>query len=133
MKENTTISITNELLQVIFESAKRLYPRETLLLLRGKKEKSLIKISELVVPPLASHGQGFASMPFHMLPIDFSIVGAVHSHPSGNLTPSTRDLNHSFGRIIMIVGFPFISEQNVAAYNRDGERLILQVANAEKI
>lgn len=67
-------------------------------------------------------------MPFHMLPIDFSIVGAVHSHPSGNLTPSTRDLNHSFGRIIMIVGFPSMNEQNVAVYNRDGEKLTLQIA-----
>jgi proteasome lid subunit RPN8/RPN11 len=127
MKESIMVSINQELLQIIFESAKRLHPRETVLLLRGRKEKSIIRVSELVVPPLASHGRGFASAPFHMLPIDFSIVGAVHSHPSGNLTPSTGDLNHSFGRIIMIVGFPFTNEQNVAVYNRNGEKLILQI------
>ena len=122
------VSMNQELLQVMFESAKRLYPRATILILRGKKEKSLIRVSELVVPPLASYGQGFASVPFHMLPIDFSIVGVMHSHPSGNLTPSTEDLNHSFGIIIMIVGFPFESEQNIGVYSRNGEKLNLRIA-----
>lgn len=51
MKENATVSVNQELLQVIFEGAKTLYPEETLLLLRDKKEKSLIRVSELVVPP----------------------------------------------------------------------------------
>ncbi len=120
--------MNQELLQAMFESAKRLHPRETILLLRGKKEKSLIRVSELVVPPLASYGQGFASVPFHMLPIDFSIVGVMHSHPSGNLAPSIEDLNHSFGIIIMIVGFPFESEQNIAVYSRNGEKLNLRIA-----
>ncbi len=125
--EPLTVSISRELLQTILESAKRLYPRETVLLLRGKKEKSLIKISELIVPPLATHGQGFANIPLHMLPMDFSIVGTVHSHPSRNITPSTTDLNRSLGIILMIVGFPFMDERNVALYNRAGERLLLQV------
>ena len=124
------VSLDLELLQIIFESARNLYPRETLLLLRGKKKKDLIQISELVVPPLATHGQGFANAPLHMLPIDFSIIGTVHSHPSGNLTPSVGDLNHSIGRIIMIVGFPFAGEQNIAVYNRSGERLKLQVTES---
>jgi proteasome lid subunit RPN8/RPN11 len=126
MEKSTTVSIDQELLKLIFETAKRLYPRETLLLLRGKKEKCIIRVSELVVPPLANYGRGFASVPFHMMPIDFSIVGTAHSHPSGNLTPSIGDLNHAFGSIIMIVGFPFANGQNIAVYNRNGEKLILQ-------
>jgi len=59
--------------------------------------------------------------------MDFSIIGTVHSHPSGNLTPSTADLNHAFGIMLMIVGFPFADERNVAVYNRNGERLTLQI------
>ncbi len=128
MSNNVRVSLDQELLQIIFESARKLYPKETLLLLRGKKKKDLIQISELVVPPLATHGQGFVNAPLYMLPIDFSIVGTVHSHPSGNLMPSVGDLNHSIGRIIMIVGFPFADEQNIAVYSRRGERLKLQVA-----
>jgi len=130
MKADVTVSISQELLQAIFEGARRLYPRETILLLRGEKKKNLIKISELVVPPLATYGRSFTNIPLHMLPIDFSIVGTVHSHPSGNLTPSTADLNHFFGSILMIVGFPFADKRNVAVYNRNEEKLTLQTTKA---
>lgn len=125
-----SVSVNQELLQAMFEGAKRLYPRETVLLLRGEKEKSTIQISELVVPPLATYGQSFASIPLHMLPMDFSIVGTVHSHSSGNLAPSTTDLNRSFGIILMIIGFPFMDERNVAVYNRSGKKLMLKVVKA---
>lgn len=97
------------------------------MLLRGKKSSDVILVEELVVPPLAIYGDGFANIPLHMLPMDFSIVGTVHSHPSGNLAPSDVDFNHFFGRILMIVGFPFAGVQNVAVYNSQGERLRLQI------
>ena len=116
-----------ELLDSIFEGARRLYPKETVLLLRGKKSKDEIHVSDLVVPPLAVHGYSFANLPFHMLPMDFSVVGTVHSHPSGNIKPSHVDLNHFFGRILMIVGFPFAGEQNVAVYDSKGDRVLFQV------
>ena len=127
MGKNVTASMSLELLDAFFEGAKRLYPRETNLFLRGKKSKDTIRVLELVVPPLAVHGRGFANVPLHMLPMDFSIVGTVHSHPSGNLAPSDADFNHFFGRIIMIVGFPFAGVQNVAVYNSNGEKLRLQI------
>ena len=130
MKAGITVSISQELLQEIFEGARRLYPKETILLLRGEKKKDLIKISELVIPPLATYGRGFANIPLHMLPMDFSIIGTVHSHPSGSLAPSTMDLNHFFGNILMIVGFPFEDERNVAGYNRSGKKTMLQITKA---
>ena len=128
MVKSVTVSLSVELLDAIFEGARRLYPKETILLLRGKKSKDAIKVLELVVPPLAVYGAGFANIPLHMLPMDFSIVGTVHSHPSGNLAPSDVDFNHFFGRILVIVGFPFAGEQNVAVYNSCGERLPLHIA-----
>lgn len=130
MKARITVSISQKLLQTIFEGARRLHPKETILLLRGEKKKDLIKISELVVPPLATYGRGFSDIPLHMLPIDFSIVGTVHSHASGNLTPSTTDLNHVFGNILMIVGFPFSDKRNIAVFNHSGKRLALKVTKA---
>ncbi|MCX8153024.1 MAG: hypothetical protein N3E52_01160 [Candidatus Bathyarchaeota archaeon] len=84
MGKTVTVSMSMELLEAIFEGARRLYPRETILLLRGRKHKETILVKELVVPPLATYGAGFANIPLHMLPIDFSITGTVHSHPSGN-------------------------------------------------
>jgi proteasome lid subunit RPN8/RPN11 len=127
MGNNLTVSVSAELLDSIFEGAKRLYPKETFLLLRGKKSKNSIRVTDLVVPPLAVYGYGFANLPFHMLPMDFSVVGTAHSHPSGNINPSSVDLNHFFGRILMIVGFPFASAQNVAVYGSKGEKLPLQI------
>lgn len=127
MPKCSTISISEELLQTIFEGAKSLYPKETILMLRGKKEKNIIAITGLLVPPLANYGHGFANVRIHMLPMDFSIVGTAHSHPSGNINPSSAYLNHFFGPILMIVGFPFTDEKNVAAYNRNGERLAVQI------
>jgi proteasome lid subunit RPN8/RPN11 len=123
----TTVQLPEDLLNAIFEGARRLYPKESFLLLRGKKSKNVIRVSDLVVPPLAVYGYGFANLPLHMLPIDFSIVGTVHSHPSGNINPSDVDLNHFFGRILMIVGFPFADAQNVAVYSSNGEKMPLQV------
>jgi proteasome lid subunit RPN8/RPN11 len=127
MVKSVTVSLSAKLLDAIFEGARRLYPRETILLLRGKKSKDSVEVRELVVPPLATHGHGFANIPLYMLPMDFSIIGTVHSHPSGNITPSPADCNHLFGSIFMIVGFPFANEQNVAVYNSRGERLPLHI------
>ena len=129
MGKNLIVSMSAELLVSIFEGAKRLYPKETFLLLRGKKHKDEIRVSDLVVPPLAVYGYGFANLPFHMLPMDFSVVGTVHSHPSGNINPSSVDLNHFFGRILMIVGFPFAGAQNVAVYDSKGEKVQFQVTD----
>ena len=126
----TTVQVPEELLDAIFEGARRLYPKETFMLLRGKKTKNAIHVTDLVVPPLAVYGYGFANFPLHMLPMDFSIVGTVHSHPSGNIAPSHVDLNHFLGRILMIVGFPFADAQNVAVYSSNGEKLPLQVTTA---
>jgi proteasome lid subunit RPN8/RPN11 len=128
--ETSTVSISLELLDSIFEGARQLFPREVILMLRGKKNKNLIEVSDLIVPPFAAHGHGFAHIPLYMLPMDFSIVGTVHSHPSGNVSPSHVDLNHFFGRILMIVGYPFENENNVAVYNSNGEKLQLQVTQS---
>jgi proteasome lid subunit RPN8/RPN11 len=125
---NLKVSICRDLLNTILEGAKHLYPKETILVLRGKKARGLIVVTDLLVPPLASYGRGFAHIPLHMMPMDFSVVGTVHSHPSGNFTPSSTDLNHFFGRVLMIVAFPYLSEMNVAVYNRDGERVELEIS-----
>ncbi len=131
MKAKTTVSIPRNLLDAILVGAKQLYPRESFLLLRGNKHKDIITVSDLLVAPFAVHGRGFASYPSHMLPMDFSIVGTVHSHPSGNIQPSSVDLNHLFGRVLMIVGYPFTDERCLAVYGSDGQKLTLNVTPSE--
>ena len=121
------VMIPKEIIAMVLESARALHPRETIFLLRGKANKNVLNVTELIIPPAATYGRGFSGFPMHMLPIDFSLIGTVHSHPSGNLTPSPEDLNRSFGKVIVIVAFPYLREDNLAAYSRDGKRLNLQV------
>jgi len=127
MNKGLSVSIRRELLDFFMENARYLHPRETLLLLRGKTDKNVISVTDLLVPPLATYGRGFSSFSPATLPIDFSIVGTAHSHPSGSLKPSIKDLNQAFGRIIMITAYPYRSEADVAVYDRNGNRLVLQV------
>jgi len=127
MAKTVAVSIPKEILHSIFVSAQQLYPKETVLILRGKKKKDNIYITDLLVPPLATYGYGFANMPLHMLPMDFSLMGMVHSHPSGDKTASDVDFNHFFGRIMMIVGYPYENQQDVVVYNCYGEKLSFQV------
>jgi len=122
------VTLQKEILELILESARRLHPRETILLLRGKARKNEISVSEVLIPPLAAYGKGFSAFPAHMLPMDFSIIGTAHSHPSGNLMPSVEDLNHSMGKIILIVAYPYLRKEDTATYNRDGQKLTLEVA-----
>jgi proteasome lid subunit RPN8/RPN11 len=127
MDAKTSVIIPRSLLDTILAGAKRLYPRESFLLLRGKKSKGTITISDLMVAPFSVHGERFASYSPYMLPMDFSVVGTVHSHPSGNVRPSHVDLNHMFGRILMIVGYPFDGEECVAVYGSNSEKLHLEI------
>ena len=94
--------ISKELLDVIFEGAQRLYPKEYILLLRGKMNREAVTISDVLIPPLATYGKGFSGFPTFMLPMGFSIIGVAHSHPSGSLEPSVKDRNLPMGRIMLI-------------------------------
>jgi proteasome lid subunit RPN8/RPN11 len=123
----TKAFIEKELLDVILEGARRLHPKESVVLLRGKMSREAVTISDVLIPPHATYGKGFSGFPTHMLPMDFSIIGVAHSHPSGSLEPSVEDQNLSMGRIMMIVGFPYRGKETVAVYNRKEGRLSLEV------
>jgi proteasome lid subunit RPN8/RPN11 len=129
MPETSIIHLPREILDAIYAGAKELYPRESFLLLRGKKRKGIICISDLVLAPFAIHGKGFANFNPYMLPGDFSLVGTVHSHPSGNISPSHVDMNHFFGRILMIVGYPFEGDGCIAVYDSNGDKMPLQITD----
>jgi proteasome lid subunit RPN8/RPN11 len=130
MPTNTTVHIPSNILDAIYAGAKELYPRESFLMLRGKKSKGIIHITDLVLAPFAVHGEGFAHFNPYMFAGDYSLVGTVHSHPSGNISPSDTDLNYFFGRVLMIVGFPFQGKHCIAAYNSEGLKVPIEVTEA---
>lgn len=105
------------------------YPREAILLLRGKKGGDELLVNDIVVPPLATHGFGFSGFPSFMLPLDLRVVGVSHSHPSGHLEPSSYDLNHFYGRIMVIAAYPFQSYSDIAVFDKEGSRLRWQLTS----
>jgi len=107
----------------ILSAALGAYPKEAILLLRGKVKDEVILINDVLIPPLATHGRGFSDFRGIMLPMDLKLVGVAHSHPSGALWPSTQDLNHFYGRIMVLTAYPFQSYADIGVFNSHGERL----------
>lgn len=114
------VEFKQSVIDSILSYAKMAHPNEGILLLRGRTSKDRIAIEEVAIPPSATHGQGFASFPLSALPIDFSIVGVAHSHPTGVLEPSINDLNQFYGRVMVIVAYPYESESDVAVFDGEG-------------
>ena len=81
--------ITRKCLDLILECAKSEYPNEFGGFLRVDANKKDI-ITEIVILPGTVSGDSHAIFRMHMLPIDFTIIGTVHSHPSYSARPSGR-------------------------------------------
>jgi proteasome lid subunit RPN8/RPN11 len=120
---DTAVIVEQSVIDSILSYSRMLHPRESILLLTGKVEKHKIMVNDTQIPPLATHGNTFSTFPVHMLPIDFSIMGIAHSHPSGTLHPSVTDLNKFYGRIMLITAYPYQSEKNIAIFDREGKKM----------
>jgi hypothetical protein len=64
----------------------------------------------------------------YMLPADLTVVGTVHSHPTGALHPSDADLQlfRSWGRRHIILGAPY-GPGSWRAYDGNGDETRLEV------
>jgi proteasome lid subunit RPN8/RPN11 len=121
------IVFERRVLDGLLDYSKSAHPNEGILLLRGKISKDEIHIKDLIMPPLAVHGEDFSTFSPYMLPLDTSILGVAHSHPNGVLEPSLQDLNHYYGKLMVIVAYPYSSEDNVGIFDHEGEQLFYQV------
>ena len=123
----TQWKIKRNCIDIILECAKSEYPNEFGGLLRVDTESKNI-IIEIVLLPGTISGGSQAIFQLHMLPIDFSIVGTVHSHPSGFPKPSNADLTlfNKYGRIHIIVASPF-NEYSWKSYNYRGKETDINI------
>ena len=119
--------IKKECLNLILESSKSNYPQEFGALLRVDRIAKNT-ITEVVLLPGTISGNSHAIFHLHMLPIDFSVVGTVHSHPSSIARPSSADLDlfGHFGRIHFIVGVNPVGTTSWKAYDYNGNELSVE-------
>jgi len=129
---NVKLSIKRPVLISILEYASACHPKEGILLLRGKINKKKITVEEVEIPPLSIRGLGFSGFPAYMLPIDFSIVGTAHSHPSGVLRPSPTDMNKFYGRIMIIAAYPYRTERDIAVFDGEGNPMKYEIIGEEE-
>ena len=115
--------ISHKCLDLIIESSKSIYPKEFGGFLRVDDEKKNL-ISEVVLIPGTISGNSHAIFKLHMLPVDFNIVGTVHSHPSPSANPSNADLElfRKHGKIHIIMASPF-NKNSWKAYDYNGNQV----------
>ena len=122
-----SVTMLREVVDSVLTYSRSAYPREGILLLRGKSRKGDVRVESVVIPPMATHGEGFSSFSWTMMPIDLSFIGVAHSHPSGYAVPSHQDLLHMMGRIMVIAGYPYSDESCIKVYDVHGNPLGFQV------
>jgi len=118
--------VDRALLRMINEAARDSLPNEFVALLRAEDGV----VQELMLLPGTLQGEDSATLMMHMMPIDFSIVGTVHSHPGDSNRPSRQDLEffQRYGYVHIITCLPF-NEGSWRAYDARGRRLELPLVD----
>ena len=122
---STPRAITRHALDSALASARSAYPNEFGGVLRADPPGT---IAELLLIPGGTAGRRHANFHLYMLPADLSVVGTVHSHPSGALHPSGADLHlfRSWGLRHLILGAPY-GPGSWRAYDGNGRETTLEV------
>jgi proteasome lid subunit RPN8/RPN11 len=103
----TITAVRRSVLDLAAEAAKASYPQEFGCFLR--LEKGTGTISELVLVPGTIQGDRHTFLMVNNLPVDRTIRGTLHSHPSPHPYPSDADfaLFEKHGAIHIIYGHPY--------------------------
>ena len=108
------------------EAAKASFPQEFGCFMRMQKGM----LTELVLIPGTIQGDSHAIFQMHMLPVDRTINGSLHSHPSPHPYPSDADfeLFEKYGMVHIILGHPF-GPDDWRAYDHTGVPTKLEVVD----
>ena len=116
--------IKKELIEELINAAKNNYPNEFLCFLGGDTKKE--EITEFVFLPSRSN-ENSASIDTQAMPFDETIIGTLHSHPSGYNYPSNAD-KRMFSKyfVNLILGYPFLIE-NIGVYDKKSKKTELNL------
>lgn len=117
-------AIKREILDLILQVSKESFPKEFAGILRCEKGV----ITEIMLLPGTVSGDRSALLKLHMLPIDYTVVGTVHSHPGESNRPSQGDLHlfREFGYVHIITKVPY-DRNSWKAWDLDGNPYPLEV------
>ena len=93
----TGVILHKDVADSILTYSRSAYPREGILLLRGKSKKGIVEVESVAIPPMATHGQGFSSFNWNLIPIDLSFLGALTPIRRGTRCRPTRTCCTSWG------------------------------------
>ncbi len=127
----TPRAISRRALDSALASARSAYPNEFGGVLRADPPGV---IGELLLLPGTTAGRRHANFQLYMLHADLSVVGTVHSHPSGALHPSTADVTlfRNWGSRHIILGAPF-GPGSWRAYDGNGREISLEVVQGRAL
>ncbi len=126
MKRNIR-GIAKEALEFVLEVSASSHPKE----FAGMLYETNNVITHVDVPITQSSNVS-AVMDLFTLPVNPHLIGTVHSHPSGGLTPSAADLKlfMQSGSHHIIVGYPY-DMQSWTCYDRAGSLKKLDVLDVD--
>jgi proteasome lid subunit RPN8/RPN11 len=111
-------AIRRDTLEMVLEASRDSYPMEFGAILRA--EEGIV--SELLLIPGTIGGESHAIFQLYNLPVDFTVVGTVHSHPSPDPRPSAQDIEffQRIGYLHIIAAHPY-DDASWRAWDRQGE------------
>jgi len=119
------LRILHRLATGLCEEARQYHPREFVGLLRVQGGV----LAEFLLAPNMQSSATSAIFSHHNLPTDRSVIASVHSHPTGNATPSPADL-HMFSTgtqlFHVIIGYPY-NFATMQAYDRRGKSIPIEI------
>lgn len=112
-------------LQTIMELSKEAYPNEFSGMLIGSSEDKII--DDIYIIPATVNTQTSSTLRLDLVPMSFSVVGSVHSHPIPSSAASRADLRLFQSKYINIISnYPF-SLENFTAYNNKGQEMKIEI------
>ena len=117
------MKIKQETMEFILQACRNTYPNEFMALLQQRDDV----IQGIMVIPGSKFEKHSSTLMRHMVPMDQSIVGSVHSHP-GPPIPSEADLRFfaKQGRIHIIIGQPY-TIKTTRAFTQEGNPTQLEI------
>ncbi|MEM1943351.1 MAG: Mov34/MPN/PAD-1 family protein [Candidatus Caldarchaeum sp.] len=123
------VVIRRDCFELVLAMAREVHPNEVIALLHGKHVKNVVVVEEVSLPPQSVYGEDFSSFNPYAMPIDLSILGIAHSHPSGVGRPSVEDLNNFIGRIMVIVTPPYMDESDFHVFDAAGKSIWYELSS----